>query len=717
MPTTKLSSIVDKISISLDQQSTLAKLLAQEDITVTHGNFRTAWFNPNTRVLGLPVWKNRGKAVYDLLTGHEVGHALYTPANGWHDAVVDFHGAPKAYLNILEDVRIERFIKSRYPGLALQFKRGYEVLYKENFFEIEDLHGDYSSLILIDRINLKSKLDTFIDVEFNAIEKSFFDRAFLTEEFTDVVNLAKEIYAYQKELNAQQPKYVMPSYDDIDYSGENISNDYEKPEVSEDEDANVNENGDQTKNTKSFNKDAKVDSAKDKSSNDDHIEKDTDDSIVDETEAVTDTAFRRHEKDLVEYSTDKLNILSIVPNKKNDVIISYSDYYKQWELEEAFVDVKTIFVNHEDTFKKFKIETEQAAAHMAKEFEMRKAAFQYSRSTIHKTGNINTNKLHMYKYSEDIFLKNTKLANSKNHGMMMFIDFSGSMQHNIGATLRQLLNLTTFCRMINIPFEVYAFTSRILPVKAFYNINEIITSNFNLLNLVSSKMSKKEYNHAFRKLWELSLSYDNTVRIRRNGTYNDLNGTPLNQCIVFAESLIKEYRAKHAIEKMSVIFLSDGDSDSFQVSRESEEHIHPYQPCIIRWNSSVITSDKLHDRKLTSKLLQELRKSTKSNLLGMFIASYRGEAISMICTETSYDNKANYAKQLTDKRVIIEDNVFGYDRFFGLCSKNIDIEDEDFNEVVGDFTNKNQLKSAFSRVNKGKRVNRIMLNAFVESIA
>ena len=46
--------------------SMLPKLLAKENITVQHGNYKTAWFDVKDRVLGLPLWKDMGKDVYDL---------------------------------------------------------------------------------------------------------------------------------------------------------------------------------------------------------------------------------------------------------------------------------------------------------------------------------------------------------------------------------------------------------------------------------------------------------------------------------------------------------------------------------------------------------------------------------------------------------------------------------------------------------------------------
>ena len=63
-------------------KSQLAKLLATEDIIVEHKHVQTASFNVDSRVLVLPLWEKASNDVYDMLVGHEVGHALFTP-NEW----------------------------------------------------------------------------------------------------------------------------------------------------------------------------------------------------------------------------------------------------------------------------------------------------------------------------------------------------------------------------------------------------------------------------------------------------------------------------------------------------------------------------------------------------------------------------------------------------------------------------------------------------------
>jgi hypothetical protein len=132
-------------------KSILAKLLATENLTVEHRSVPTASFDTHNRVLTLPIWEGTSNDVYDLLVGHEVGHAIYTP---------DLYGSdlnlPQGYLNVVEDARIEKLMKRKYPGLARAFYRGYSELHDEDFFEVKSI--DVNSLKFIDKINLHFKL-------------------------------------------------------------------------------------------------------------------------------------------------------------------------------------------------------------------------------------------------------------------------------------------------------------------------------------------------------------------------------------------------------------------------------------------------------------------------------------------------------------------------------------------------------------------------------
>ena len=148
------------MSVSHEIKSQLAKLLATEDLVVEHKKVETAQFNVHTRVLTLPMWERASGQVYDMLVGHEVGHALYTPDNDWYKN----RKIPPQFVNVVEDVRIEKLMKRRYAGIAKTFYRGYSELAEEDFFQIAD--ENLETMNLADKANLYFKIGSFVDIDF-----------------------------------------------------------------------------------------------------------------------------------------------------------------------------------------------------------------------------------------------------------------------------------------------------------------------------------------------------------------------------------------------------------------------------------------------------------------------------------------------------------------------------------------------------------------------
>ena len=84
--------------VNLEVKGSLAKCLATENIVVEHKKVPTACFDVYRRVLTLPMWNKASSTVYDLLVGHEVGHALFTDNIDW---TLDYPEVPKDFLNFL----------------------------------------------------------------------------------------------------------------------------------------------------------------------------------------------------------------------------------------------------------------------------------------------------------------------------------------------------------------------------------------------------------------------------------------------------------------------------------------------------------------------------------------------------------------------------------------------------------------------------------------
>ena len=131
---------------NIEIKGSLARLLATENLVVEHKQVPTASFDVANRVLTLPMWTRASDTVYNLLVGHEVGHALYTPNSPDFDKLP----CPMAFLNVTEDARIEKLMKRKYPGLSKDFYGGYSELHSQDFFMVED--KNLEELPLIDRI-------------------------------------------------------------------------------------------------------------------------------------------------------------------------------------------------------------------------------------------------------------------------------------------------------------------------------------------------------------------------------------------------------------------------------------------------------------------------------------------------------------------------------------------------------------------------------------
>ena len=166
--------------------------MAEEDVTVSYQKASTASFNPNTREVVLPIWKDKSESVMDMMSLHEVGHALYTPLSLLEDG--QKKNVKHSFLNVLEDVRIEKMIQDKYLGSVKVFKTAYTELLEKDFFNING--KDLSKLNLIDRINMHYK--NVPDVPFDNDELEWVDKANQTKTSDDVLNLAIELQEWMK---------------------------------------------------------------------------------------------------------------------------------------------------------------------------------------------------------------------------------------------------------------------------------------------------------------------------------------------------------------------------------------------------------------------------------------------------------------------------------------------------------------------------------------
>lgn len=698
----------------MQSKSILAKLLANENISVHHGNYPTAFFDVEKRILGLPMFKDFGsKDTVDLFLGHEVGHALFTPYEGWHDSPAQAE-VPRSFLNVVEDVRIERKIQAKYPGLISSFKRGYNVLFKENFFKTEG--RDLQAYSLIDRINIKAKLRDLVDIQFSAEELPYVKDVFAADTWDEVVDAAKAVYEFMKENQEDEDE------SDSDQQGNN------SPDENQEEfDMPPSDGGEESAETEG-------DQSQDDYSEETEEEDEESDSVKskqpDDLTSETDDALRENEERLIEDRTEDGDLIAHIREVKwNDckqTIYSYDTIKEQREEAAGRTPSwMTSETNNQSEYESFVKETDKITNLLAKEFEMRKAAYRYSRSKTAKSGSLNVNKLHSYKYDDDIFKKVTQLADSKSHGMVMVVDYSGSMMGVLNDTIKQVLNLATFCKKVNIPFEVYGFTSNGHSISEqrqntrIPEANEVDLRNIRIIHLLDSSMKKNEYSEAYKQLFmSTSIPASYSSPLERLGT------TPLNECLLVMNNVINRFKNKHSIQKVNFVLLTDGFGGRISVNIPQTDGMQDYRRTAgytIEMNGKTIKTESNYSPDITSKLLDGLRQNGVSTI-GFFLAEGGRDiyAIGSLLSDELYvkDKLIDKLKvALRKDKFSTQDNAIGYDRLFilkaGRKTLNTDVEELEIDENAS----KAKIISTFKKYSSSKKGNRVLATKFAEIVS
>jgi hypothetical protein len=707
----------------MKQTSLLPKLLAKENVTIQHGNFNTAWFDIKNRVLGLPLWEDMHKDVYDLFVGHEVGHALETPFEGWHDSPEKLKGCPRSYINVVEDARIERKIQARYPGLVGSFNRGYNQLLDREFFG--DLTNiDWDQVKLIDKINLKTKLGTKLDVPFSDEERTFLVRSLNTSTFDEVLDLVRDILAWTREnqdelMQKPEPQTSEDQNNEDQNSEENDTPGHDDAEDPSEDTEEASGDGGESEDTDS---EEKTEEVKVNAVEPEHTQEELDISI-------TDTIFREKEKTLT-MGDDKVQPVFIGDVNKDaidKVVINYAKLKEARELHATKYASDSSYGSYYDEdekpdFKTYLKSVKKNVQVAVKEFEMRKAAYQYTRATTAKTGTINVNKLWSYKTNEDIFLTATNLANAKNHGMMLLIDMSGSMSGSMNQVMDQVMHLVMFCKATNIPFDVYGFTSTNRDVDYDWqkqNPGVVDLDNLSMPNICSSSFNKKDFIDSMEHMHKRATTRSSWGELC---SYEEWGSTPLNQALMVSHHLVKKFKARHGIEKMNFITFTDGDANNISTYTRSDAEIWPDRHNAVIQVDGTMIKTKTGSRVVTKSLLDNISKKYNTNNIGFFMADdnqhwrQRLWILANSLNKHSEEYKRDANKEYRQNKCVTVDNVLGYNEYYLVKGgKNLETQEDEFS-VKDDASNAN-IRTAFKKFAKSKKQNKVLMTKFGKAVA
>ena len=789
-------------------KSNLAKLMAAEDITVVHQAIATAAFNCKDRILHLPTWENVSDDLFNMLISHEIGHALHTPES-YGDKTIhpEFNQCPSDYINIVEDARIERLVKAKYPGVVRAFLNGYRELMQRPSFKVDDVNA----LGLIDRLNLHFKGGSMVGAQFADIEQQFVTKIENVVTFQDACSLSVEIYEFVKNHTDEQTEQEPNQGEGNGQPGEEDESDdlFDKPgegssfpqEDSEDEDSDgdteEDENDQPGDESDQAGDESDQESDEDGSESDDSdgdedgkssttLDENEEDSAADEDSTTSGKGENGSDEETEESAEEDDNEgttsskqggkTSNIPSNgkilealtsdlfdgaisdldkvmnENDVPVScqipdfkLEDWFVPWKevhgiidtfytkKESSYDDHSKHKVNTLANYDKFISDNSKIVNYLAKEFEMKKAAEAHKNTSVAKTGKLNISKVYKYQVSEDIFLRKNVIKDGKNHGLMLLIDWSGSMNGNIDDAIHQVINLAMFAKRVGIPFEVYGFGAQgsYSETRTEGQLHDLHLGREMLRQYLSNTMTTTDFKNAVINLLTIAGRFGGSSYYGQGSIPREehMGGTPLNENLLRIGKFIENFKAKNSIQKVNLAILTDGASSMIDgyYSCKYGSDLYPnrarkYSIQDKRTHMSY-EIDSRNAQRETNSLLEMIRERHSVNVIGFYICGTTRDlkyAVSAYCVPDgnnwsySYLEKETWAefRKLYNKQKFLAADVSGFNEYFIIPGK----KEKEIKEMSGDMTNA-QLKSAFTKKLNQSKESRVVLSKFIDLVA
>lgn len=703
------------MSLSHEVRGSLARCLATENIIVEHKNVDTASFDVDKRILTLPNWKKASDTVYQMLILHETSHCLYSPNIDYREEYPDI---PHDVVNVVEDARVERLMKKKYAGSSRIFYSAYNELNEDDFFSIQG--EKFEELSLIDRINLYFKIGAFHHIPFNDEEDEFITRISVAETFDDVLKISQDLMKYVKEKK-ESSAAPMETSDNQTESQSGSGNTNEEAQQEGDSEGNEGSEGSSIEND--------IQSASSGMKPEQAGSKDVDDDLVSKTSR----SFDEKSKELNERTDDKNTAYVELPKFDMSKLILPNEYIHR--LADSFYQQhlhKEDYANQVVSYNEFRKSAEREVSYLVKEFECKKSADAYARSTTARTGILNTSLLHTYKYNEDLFKKVSVLPDGKNHGLIFILDWSGSMVDYLLDTYKQLLSLIWFCRKVNIPFDVYAFTQDPNAYLEFdpyhtpiYEKKENVLCpepSFRLMNIFTSKVNNRELEKQLKTFWVICRAFQ-----YRNGfvpNHLNLSGTPLGDTMIALNQIIPQFISSNKVQKVNVVFLTDGEGNINPHGKKSKMY-NGEEYVTFAYAKDTIIRNRKNGRMYPSYLygsfsqyFKTLTQYTKDMFPNVNLINFRIALTKELhsCYTAFGDTHIPYdtVKEQFRKNKFVSFSKSGFDKCFVLSSHSMNA-DTDLNVEEG--ATKTAIKSAFTKMLKNKRTNKKVLSEFVELVA
>jgi hypothetical protein len=670
----------------------LTRLFAEENLQVSFDEkAETACFYPAARVLQFPynfVMISNDDIMMTFLT-HEVGHAFWS-TNEYikkaHDLAVGSHA------NIIDDIRIERLLKNKYPGLVGTFEKGYRKLYADGFFGSPEEHA---FLGFANRLNIFAKCGpiTAKNIKFNEKEVDFYNRCMKAETEEEVLALAVELKnGFNAKIEiADIAEDVLKRLTDEDYV------DGEVGDTSNIEDLEADEEDDDQSNHVSSNDEETEMSDEERQARIEALEKRL---------SELDVQFEMNNKIKgANASGATFTMYESIPRFKNEYF-TYKDFIKGYFSILGYEESIKIRRNQ---LTKFIRSLDRSVAYMAQEFEMKKAAARYKNAKVSTSGKIDINRVFAYKYDDQIFANKMVFKDDKRHGMVIMIDASGSISRMFNSMIQQVILLTEYAKKIGVPFKVFLFGGAMIGANsvmtdaernlyALTATNSLSYTNVQLrrtpvfFEVLSSDMSRDEYMTA-----ATILMYGRT----------QFGSTPTMECMLRVEGIANDFFEQHRVTNRKLFVITDG------APTDANAYVNRY-----------IVVDKTTDKMYRTNASATY---TPISMVGkIFKDRYNIDLVSMVLTNSRRELADFIPSNSTEFVSVVSDKTFSKNRFvktkdtMGLpifaIKPTVAETDIDLDKVDGDMSVA-KASGILSRAMSKMQVSQVLLQSLSEHFA
>lgn len=354
--------------------------------------------------------------------------------------------------------------------------------------------------------------------------------------------------------------------DDEDGSGssdDDESDDEEDGSDGDDSDDDTDEDGDDTSDS---------DEAGDSEAGDDE-----DDDVADTAESIEEAL-----KELAKQDDNRIKVRNVLCAPLTDETVRQRTVPAAQWADSTLKAIQTVLTNGAQELdaaeSAWSAKYLATATHLATEFDRRKTAKEMQRATTGKTGRLDMNRLHAYRFTEDIFKRSTTLPNGKSHGVVMVIDGSGSMNDykQFSHVMDQTLLFAHFAFKAGIPFEAYMFTSASSRGDEVYGYHSrmeypamglltlTLPSSGRLVGLINTTTDRAGFKKQVRAVLALRARYALDVDAKLRDAccyvpYSKLSSTPLLAGLMLAERHIERMKRTLHLDKTTLVVITDGD--------------------------------------------------------------------------------------------------------------------------------------------------------------